>query len=106
ILFHDAGGNRQATVDALPRIIHYFKNKGIRFTTVAGLLHKSKDEVMPAAKSNLLQLNGHVAGTVYYIQHFFETAFWLAIILGLLRVCVLGTMAFMQGRRSKKEKAL
>ncbi len=106
ILFHDAGGNRQATVDALPRIIHYFKNKGIQFTTVASLLHKSKDEVMPVAKSNLLQLDGDVAGTVYFIQHFFEAAFWLAIILGLLRVCVLGTMAFMQGRRSKKEKAL
>jgi cellulose synthase/poly-beta-1,6-N-acetylglucosamine synthase-like glycosyltransferase/peptidoglycan/xylan/chitin deacetylase (PgdA/CDA1 family) len=106
ILFHDAGGNRQATVDALPRIIHYFKNKGVRFTTVAALLHKSKDEVMPPAKSNLLELNADVAGALYYVQKFFEFAFWLAIILGMLRILVLGIMTFLQSKKSKREKSL
>jgi cellulose synthase/poly-beta-1,6-N-acetylglucosamine synthase-like glycosyltransferase/spore germination protein YaaH/peptidoglycan/xylan/chitin deacetylase (PgdA/CDA1 family) len=106
ILFHDAGGNRQATVDALPRIIHYFKNKGIRFTTVAALLHKSKDEVMPPAKSNLLELNADVAGTLYYVQRFFEFAFWMAITLGMLRIIILAIMTFLQSKKAKAEKAL
>lgn len=106
ILFHDAGGNRQATVDALPRIIHYFKQKGVQFTTVAALLHKSKDEVMPKATSNLLQLNGDVAHTVYYIQAAFQVAFWIAIILGLIRVIMLAIMTFVQGKKAKREKAI
>jgi alkanesulfonate monooxygenase SsuD/methylene tetrahydromethanopterin reductase-like flavin-dependent oxidoreductase (luciferase family) len=32
---------------ALPRIIHYFNEKGVKFTTVADLLHLTKDDVMP-----------------------------------------------------------
>ncbi|MEO5782720.1 MAG: polysaccharide deacetylase family protein, partial [Ginsengibacter sp.] len=36
VLLHDAGGDtRQATVDALPRVIKYFKERGYKFTTVA-----------------------------------------------------------------------
>jgi peptidoglycan/xylan/chitin deacetylase (PgdA/CDA1 family)/spore germination protein YaaH len=53
ILLHDAGGqSRQATVDALPRIITYFKNRGCKFTTVADLMGKKKEELMPAVKQS------------------------------------------------------
>jgi cellulose synthase/poly-beta-1,6-N-acetylglucosamine synthase-like glycosyltransferase/spore germination protein YaaH/peptidoglycan/xylan/chitin deacetylase (PgdA/CDA1 family) len=106
ILFHDAGGNRQATVDALPMIIHYFKDHGVQFTTVAALLHKTKNDIMPVAKSNLLQLNGGVADTFYYIQRILEFAFWLSISLGLLRVIMLATLTWLQGKRAKLEKPL
>ncbi len=70
ILLHDAGGNRQATVDALPRIIHYFKSKGIQFTTIARLLGKSKEVVMPRVHNNLVELNGHIASVGYWMEHF------------------------------------
>ncbi len=106
ILFHDAGGERQATVDALPRIIKYFKQNGVQFTTVANLLHKTKAEVMPSVHGPLVQLNGEVAGTLYWVEKIFTSAFTLAIILGLLRVFMLGIMAFIQNKRCKKEKAL
>ncbi|HZK62861.1 MAG TPA: polysaccharide deacetylase family protein, partial [Puia sp.] len=48
ILLHDAGGDgRAATVEALPRIIHYFKERGYTFTTIADLLGKKKEDLMP-----------------------------------------------------------
>ncbi|MBC7937460.1 MAG: glycosyltransferase [Rhizobacter sp.] len=100
ILLHDAGGNRQATVDALPRIIHYFKNKGIQFTTVANLIGKTKDEVMPPVHNNLVQLNGKIASFGYWFEHFITAAFWVAIVLGFIRIAIMAIMAGMQKMRS------
>ncbi len=43
ILLHDAGGEtRKSTVEALPRIIEYFKKQGYVFTTVANLMGKTQ----------------------------------------------------------------
>ncbi len=100
ILFHDAGGDRQATVDALPKIIHYFKNKGIQFTTVASLLGKSKEDVMPVVHNNLVRLDGKIASFGYWFEHFLTAAFWVAIILGLARIALMAIMAFMQKVRN------
>ena len=100
ILFHDAGGNRQATVDALPRIIHYFKNKGIQFTTVANLLGKSKDDVMPPVHNNLVKLDGKIATLGYWLEHFITAAFWIAIISGFIRIAVMAVMASLQRLRN------
>jgi peptidoglycan/xylan/chitin deacetylase (PgdA/CDA1 family) len=48
ILLHDAGGDtREETVKALPAIIHYFKTHGYEFTTIADVLGKTKDDLMP-----------------------------------------------------------
>jgi peptidoglycan/xylan/chitin deacetylase (PgdA/CDA1 family) len=51
LLLHDAGGDtREETVKALPGIIHYFKTHGYQFTTIADILDKNKDELMPPVK--------------------------------------------------------
>ncbi|HLA53162.1 MAG TPA: polysaccharide deacetylase family protein, partial [Flavitalea sp.] len=100
ILLHDAGGNRQATIDALPRIIHYFKSKGVGFTTIAGLLHTSKDVVMPAVHNNLIHLDSGVAMFGYSLEHFLTSAFWVAIVLGFARILLMAIMAFLQKIRN------
>ncbi|HLO82181.1 MAG TPA: glycosyltransferase [Chitinophagaceae bacterium] len=102
ILFHDAGGNRQATVDALPRIIHYFKNKGIAFTTVAGLLNTSKDTVMPLISNSFMPLDAGIANIGYWAGYLLTTAFWLAIVIGLFRILMLAVMATMRRNSEKK----
>jgi len=96
ILLHDAGGNRQATVDALPRIISYFKNKGVQFTTVAQLLGKTKAEIMPKAKVSFLHLDLLIFNFGYWFQHFITAIFWVAIILGFVRILLMATMAFLK----------
>ena len=100
ILFHDAGGNRQATVEALPRIIEYFKNKGIQFTTVAGLLHTTKDVIMPPVHNSLVEVNSSIATFGYWMEHFFTAAFWVAVVLGFIRIAIMAIMASMQKLRS------
>jgi cellulose synthase/poly-beta-1,6-N-acetylglucosamine synthase-like glycosyltransferase/spore germination protein YaaH/peptidoglycan/xylan/chitin deacetylase (PgdA/CDA1 family) len=103
ILLHDAGGNREATVEALPAIIKYFKNKGVRFTSVSELLGLSKDSIMPPVHSNSLKVTSWVTVFVYWFEKFLYGAFWLAILLGLARIVFMGVLATLQYRRSKKE---
>ncbi|MFI5134068.1 MAG: glycosyltransferase [Chitinophagales bacterium] len=106
ILFHDAGGNRDATVEALPGIIHYFKNKGVKFTTVSSLLGLSKDAIMPPVHDDLVKMNSVVTTFLYWLGQFLFAAFWVAIILGLGRILLLGILAALQLRRTKRELAL
>ena len=103
ILLHDAGGNREATVQALPRIIHYFKNKGVHFTSVADLLGLPKDAIMPPVHNNLMKEIGWAQVFVYWFEKLLYSAFWLAILLGLGRIVFMGLLATLQYRRSKKE---
>jgi cellulose synthase/poly-beta-1,6-N-acetylglucosamine synthase-like glycosyltransferase/spore germination protein YaaH/peptidoglycan/xylan/chitin deacetylase (PgdA/CDA1 family) len=104
ILLHDAGGNRRATVEALPKIIHYFKSRGIRFTTVADLLHKTRDEVMPLVHNNMIELTGWVSIISYWIERLLKAAFWMAILLGLGKILLMGILATVQFIIRKKEK--
>ena len=106
ILLHDAGGNRSATVAALPAIIHYFKAKGIGFTTVARLLNKTPDEIMPPVNGRLLRIDNGTLTAWFWLSHFMTAAFWIAIILGLIKISGMGIMAVLQSRKSKKEKML
>ncbi|CAI2768418.1 polysaccharide deacetylase family protein [Flavobacterium collinsii] len=94
ILLHDAGGDRQATVEALPRIIKYFKDKGIQFTTVSKLLGKSKSEIMPKAKGNLMTIDNLIFDLGYWFGHFITAVFWIAILLGFFRIMLMAVMAF------------
>jgi len=103
ILLHDAGGNREATVEALPRIIDYFKEKGVRFTSVSELLGLSKDAIMPPAHNSLMKEISWAQVLLYWFEKLLYSAFWLAILLGLGRIAVMGMLAAFQYWRSKKE---
>lgn len=105
ILLHDAGGPRWATVQALPRIIHYFKSRGIEFISVSQLLHLKKDQVMPPVKGSLLRADGFAYRTAAVLSNFLTAAFWLAIVLGILRILFLAAMAVLNHFKHKKKIA-
>ncbi len=103
ILLHDAGGDREATIEALPRIIAYFKSKGVKFATVAELLHLSKEDIMPPVHDDIVSLNSWVTSFIYWAGKFLFGAFWVAIILGLARIFLMGGMAITQFRKGRKD---
>ncbi len=105
ILLHDAGGDRTPTVEALPKIIQYFKSKGVKFTTIAKLLHKTRDEVMPPVNNRMIQLTGWATIVGYWITRFLKAAFWMAILLGLGKILLMGIMATIQFVKQRKAKA-
>lgn len=107
ILLHDAGGNREATVEALPRIIHYFKDKGVQFATVRQLLGGlSKEAIMPPVHNDLVQVNSWVSVFLYWAGRLLSIAFWTAILLGLGKIVMMGVLAVLQYLREKKGKNL
>jgi len=105
ILLHDAGGkSRQPTVDALPRIIDYFKKRGCKFTTVADLMGKTKDDVMPPVKRSWINsLNFFLAEATYWGGHIVYALFIIGIILSVGRMLAMAILAAVQKKREKKK---
>lgn len=100
LLLHDAGGDtREETVKALPEIIHFFKSKGYQFTTIADILDKSKDELMPPVKNNSGIYNSFydifVVG-FFYGNWFLLYLFLIAIFLAIGRIVLIGILASRQ----------
>ena len=105
ILLHDAGGDtRKATVDALPGIIDYFKKRGCVFTTIADLMGKTKNDVMPPLPPSkdgwMRQLNFFFAEATYWGGHMLFALFIVGIVLSIGRMVV---MAILAGIQKKKE---
>jgi cellulose synthase/poly-beta-1,6-N-acetylglucosamine synthase-like glycosyltransferase/spore germination protein YaaH/peptidoglycan/xylan/chitin deacetylase (PgdA/CDA1 family) len=108
ILLHDAGGeSRQATVDALPLIIDYFKKRGCVFTTVADLMGKTKNDVMPLLPPSndrwLRKLNFFFAEATYWAGHVLFALFIVGIILSVGRMLLMAILAGMQKKREAKQ---
>jgi hypothetical protein len=84
ILFHDAGGDRSQTVEALPILIEKLKSQGYRFVPVSSLIGFSRDQAMPPLPPTMSLLTDRV---VFYalsrlgrLLHFcFLAAIWLGI---------------------------
>lgn len=107
ILLHDAGGEtRQATVDALPRIIDYFKKKGYVFASVSDLMGKTRDEVMPRVANSrdmwTTKFNFFLAETAYWGGQIVFTLFIIGIILSVLRMIAMAVLASIQKKKDKK----
>ena len=110
LLLHDAGGNRSATVEALPRIIKYFRDKGYKFATIGELIGKKKSELMPAV--NLSNSDLISEGDTLFLDIFsygtltLNFIFIIAIILAMLRSIFIAILAIKQKRSAKKEELL
>ncbi|HVV56331.1 MAG TPA: glycosyltransferase, partial [Mucilaginibacter sp.] len=111
LLLHDAGGDtREETIKALPRIIHFFKSHGYKFTTIADVLHTTKAQLMPPIKDDA---NSGVMGTLYdiFVQGFFYGNWFMlylflsAIFLAVGRIILIGILAVRQYYEDKGGKS-
>ena len=104
ILLHDAGGeSRQSTVDALPRIIQYFKAKGCKFTTIADLMGKTKDDVMPPVKADFERSFNYVfLEIMYWAGKILFSLFLIGIFLSIGRIFFMALLAALQKKKEKR----
>ncbi len=105
ILLHDAGGeSRQATVDALPRIIKYFRDKGCKFTTVADLMGKTKADVMPPVKADWGSTFNYIfIEFIYWASRIIFSLFLIGIFLSIGRMLLMALLAWLQKRKETRE---
>jgi len=106
VLLHDAGGNREQTVQALPIIIEQLRAMGYTFVPVSTLAGLSRDAAMPplspsdraAAEADLAIFS--VLGAIVVAIRWL---FLFAISVGILRAIALSALALIQARRESRE---
>src|SRR5205814_3815899 len=104
---HDSGGEREATVEALPRLIHELRANGFKFVLVSDLGGWTRDQVMPPLPPS--QSFYTRTDTVAFLLlstggWLLQWAFIVGIVLGLGRLIVIGTLAFAQWARSRRRE--
>ena len=107
ILLHDSGGDRSATVAALPQLIHELKARGYQFVPVSDLAGLSRDQVMPEIPANQRVFTRADAITFFFLSTGGWTMQWvfiIGIVLGLGRLFFVGSLAFAQWLRSRRRE--
>ena len=107
VLLHDSGGDRSATIAALPELIHQLKARGKRFVLVSELGGWTRDQVMPQLppSENLYTRTDRLTFTVLSVGGWLmQWAFLVGIVLGLTRLTVIGALAFAQWARSRRRE--
>jgi peptidoglycan-N-acetylglucosamine deacetylase len=94
VLFHDSGGfTRASTVQALPEIIKFFKDKGYKFVTVEQLDKLSQDELVDTQAVQNISISGFPR--LMFLQLIgksdliFRALLFIATTLGAVRLLVL-----------------
>lgn len=87
VLLHDSGGNRDATIKALPQIIKFYKEKGYKFITVSDLAGKygfstkkeltTKDKILIPVAYNAYDIYKKTPG---FVKKLFVTGLFLILI--------------------------
>jgi cellulose synthase/poly-beta-1,6-N-acetylglucosamine synthase-like glycosyltransferase/peptidoglycan/xylan/chitin deacetylase (PgdA/CDA1 family)/spore germination protein YaaH len=108
VLLHDSGGDRSATVEALPKLIDTLRAKGYEFTTVADLAGMTEDQAMPPVaqdQSLYARSDSYVFYAISVLGWAMKWLFLLGIVLGLGRIAFIGALAFAQYARSRRREA-
>lgn len=107
ILLHDAGGNRAATVAALPQLIDSYRAKGYRFAGVGDLIGKDRSQVMPGTGNEEMRM-ARIEGGGLDIKARFRQAlgvlFLTAIFATLARSLIYGFLAVIQKITSARQQ--
>ncbi|WP_174298371.1 polysaccharide deacetylase family protein [Sphingomonas bacterium] len=106
VLLHDAGGNRDQTIEALPVIIDRLKALGFRFVPVSRLAGLTRDQSMPVISPNdrlAAQTDLALFSTLGASVIFLRWLFVFAISVGILRAITLSALALVQARRENEE---
>jgi cellulose synthase/poly-beta-1,6-N-acetylglucosamine synthase-like glycosyltransferase/peptidoglycan/xylan/chitin deacetylase (PgdA/CDA1 family)/spore germination protein YaaH len=108
ILMHDGGGNRQATVDALPVLIDALRTHGYSIVPVSQLMGKTRAEVMPPLKPRQLW-RARVDSIAFFIwaffNHFVIGVFFVGDVLMSARLIFIGVFAVIDRLRKRKDFA-
>jgi cellulose synthase/poly-beta-1,6-N-acetylglucosamine synthase-like glycosyltransferase/peptidoglycan/xylan/chitin deacetylase (PgdA/CDA1 family)/spore germination protein YaaH len=106
ILLHSGGGDRRATVQALPALVHTLQDRGYEFITIAQLLGVSPDAVMPPVRAHdqlVVGLDRVSFTAVFSLETILGVTFVFAVLLAVGRVAFVIPMALLARRRARRQ---
>jgi cellulose synthase/poly-beta-1,6-N-acetylglucosamine synthase-like glycosyltransferase/peptidoglycan/xylan/chitin deacetylase (PgdA/CDA1 family)/spore germination protein YaaH len=108
ILLHDGGGDRSATVAALPVLIKALRAHGYEIVPVSELMGKTRAEVMPSLTSRQ-RWQARVDSIAFFFFGFFSNfvvgLFFVGDILMSARLIIIGVCAIIDRMRKRKNFA-
>ena len=108
ILMHDGGGNRAATVAALPVLIEALRAKGYDIVPVSTLLGKTRAQVMPSLTPRQ-RWQARADSVAFFLFGFFNnfvvSVFFLGDILMSARLILIGVFAIIDRLRKRRNFA-
>jgi cellulose synthase/poly-beta-1,6-N-acetylglucosamine synthase-like glycosyltransferase/peptidoglycan/xylan/chitin deacetylase (PgdA/CDA1 family)/spore germination protein YaaH len=109
ILLHDGGGDRSATVAALPYLIDTLRARGYQFVPVSDLIGKTRDEVMPKLRPDQLwqaRVDAIAFFFFSFFNHFVIAVFFAGDVLMSARLLIVGLFAVIDRLRSRRNFAM
>lgn len=106
VLLHDAGGNREQTVEALPIIIDQLRARGYQIVPVSRLIGLTTAQVMPALTPDeqaAARTDLYLFTALGALQTALKWIFAAAITLGVARALLFSGLALWQARREDRE---
>jgi peptidoglycan-N-acetylglucosamine deacetylase len=108
ILLHDGGGDRSATIAALPVLIDALRAHGYKIVPVSELMGKTRAEVMPTLKKDQ-RWEARVDSIAFFVwaffNHFVIAVFFVGDILMSARLIIIGVFAVIDRFRKRKNFA-
>jgi cellulose synthase/poly-beta-1,6-N-acetylglucosamine synthase-like glycosyltransferase/peptidoglycan/xylan/chitin deacetylase (PgdA/CDA1 family)/spore germination protein YaaH len=108
ILLHDGGGDRAATIAALPVLIETLRARGYTIVPVSQLMGKTRAEVMPPLNHHQLW-EARVDSIAFFVwaffNHFVIAVFFVGDVLMSVRLIVIGVFAIIDRLRKRKNYA-
>jgi peptidoglycan-N-acetylglucosamine deacetylase len=105
ILMHDGGGNRSATVAALPLLITTLRARGYKLVNVSDLMGKTRAEVMPPITPKM-RWQARVDSVAFFFfsffNHFVVDVFFLGDVLMSARLLLVGLFALIDRLRRRR----
>ena len=108
ILMHDGGGDRSATVAALPVLIQALRAHGYKIVPVSALIGKTSAEVMPPIKGRQRYyafVDSIAFALISFFNHFVISVFFIGDVLMSGRLIIIGFFAIIDRLRKRKEFA-
>ncbi|MDP4200422.1 MAG: glycosyltransferase [Bacteroidota bacterium] len=109
ILLHDAGGDRSATIEALPILIDSLRARGLELSSLSAFAGVQRSQFMqPLTGSKLrdAQIDNTLLLLLFYVQRTLYAIFFAAIIAAIARMLAIAALAITQWRREREERSV
>ena len=107
VLLHDGGGDREQTVEALPKIIDGLRANGYELTSISSLLGQTRAGVMVPLTFReriVARADGVIFGIFQWARFAIATVFVLGIVLVSGRALIIGILAIIEKLRPDHTK--